>query len=103
MQYACCLNGDQDRSSLQPRTYPPRFGQRVSALYERFCTKREAYPPEWDSDTMNILKAKEVFAMVSWESDDLWEDAGLKDVFCYLRGSKSLVLGDWRPYFPTTI
>lgn len=40
--------------------------------------------------------------MLSWEGDT-WDDAGLRDMFYYLRGSKSLQLGKWRPLFPTTV
>lgn len=39
----------------------------------------------------------------NWEVER-WEDAKLVEVFCYLRGSKSLCLNDeWRNVLPTSV
>ena len=85
---------------LRPRTYPPRFGLRVAKYHTRFCAQREAFRPELVDMTTPLPK---LFSLLQWEPVDIWEDAGLLDLFCYLRGSKSLDLGEWKPLFPTTI
>lgn len=81
------------------RTYPPRFGLRLVHLYPRFCQKKEALPvsnePIEDSFTL--------FSKVEW--GDWWDfhSANMQSVFVYLRGSKDLELGEWRPLFPSHI
>ena len=81
------------------RTYPPRFGLRLVHLYPRFCQKKEALPvptePTEDSFTL--------FSKVEW--GDWWDShsANMRSVFAYLRGSKDLELGEWRPLFPNHI
>lgn len=37
------------------------------------------------------------------EWGDLWDDANMVSVLCYLRGGRSLHLGDWRPLFPAEL
>ena len=72
---------------------------RIAKYYDRFCFKREAL---WSTTDTSNLTAKQIFDRMPWDEDD-WDDAGLKDLFLYLRGAKGLELGDWRPYFPTNI
>ena len=82
------------------RTYPPKFARRIAKYYKKFCSKREAV---WEDADSVELTAQQVMNLSSWE-DDVWEDAGLPELFIYLRGSKSLNLSaDWRPFFPTSI
>jgi hypothetical protein len=68
--------------------------------YQKFCTQREAFRSE-DVDLETPLQ--DLFGLLDWEPEDMWEDAKMLSLFKYLRGSKSLNLGDWRPWFPTTL
>jgi hypothetical protein len=72
---------------------------RIAKYYDRFCFKREAL---WSTTDTSNLTAKQIFDRMPWDEDG-WDDAGLKDLFLYLRGAKGLELGEWRPYFPTNI
>ena len=83
-----------------PRTYPPAFAFRVAKFYTAWCAEREALTPEMN--LQNHSTWEDILSMLSWEGDT-WDDAGLRDMFYYLRGSKSLQLGKWRPLFPTTV
>ena len=87
------------RMPLQLRTYPPRFALRIAKFYSRFISKCEALQPI-DSAAPNT--AQDILSSFTWEGDQ-WNDAGLVDLFCYLRGSTGLTLGKWRPCFPTHI
>ena len=50
------------------------------------------------------MNSSDVFGLISWEEEDTWwSDANLVDVIYYLRGSKQLELGDWRPHFPSSM
>ena len=79
--------------------YPPRFALRIAKYYDRFCKNSQ---PLWSQFELPALSSMDVFQSMSWE-DDTWDDAGLIEAFLYLRGSKGLELGDWRPLLPTTV
>ena len=82
------------------RTYPPRFAMRIAKYFSRLCRTREALPS--DPEGFSPLTGREIFLLLDWESNT-WDDADLASTLLYLRGSKSLNLGDWRPLFPTSI
>ncbi|CAL1131372.1 unnamed protein product [Cladocopium goreaui] len=84
------------------QTYPPRFALRLAKYYGRFISNREALPPELLCEDAPSTSTERILNICDWD-DDTWSDAGLDDLFCYLRGSKSLQLGEWRPLFPTHI
>ena len=78
------------------RTYPPRFGKHVRRLYPRFIKEREV---QWDlSEQVLNQDIESFFGSLEW--GDLWHDAEMTNVLAYLRGSRHLHLGHWRPYFP---
>ena len=81
------------------RTYPPRFALRIGKYFNRFVSTKQALD-EIPSDTPS--SAKEVLMKLTW-CQDAWHDAGLPHLFCYLRGAKSLELGDWRQFLPSRI
>ena len=85
---------------LHLRIYPPRFAIRIAKCYTRFCRNCQAFPPGADDV---VLDAKEILELSPWDGDDRWDDAGLRGVFLYLRGSKGLALGSMREAFPDTI
>ena len=78
------------------RTYPPGFGRWLCKLHPRFLSER-AVNPEID-ERVSMQSLRSFFARLAW--DDLWEDAGMISCLSYLRGSKSLHIGDWRELFP---
>jgi hypothetical protein len=43
----------------------------------------------------------QIFENCQW--NDWWDDACMKSVIYYLRASKDLELGEWRPLFPTEL
>ena len=58
-------------------------------------------PREIDSLTMDTFQ---ILRLINVDlEDDQWTDAKLIDAFLYLRGSKSLELGEWRQVLPTSI
>ena len=83
------------------RTYPPRFARRVAKYYNRFCTQRVGHcPKEIEDATMTTFQ---IINLINLDKeDDQWTDAKLIDAFLYLRGSKSLDLGEWRQVLPTS-
>ena len=83
------------------RTYPPRFARRVAKYYNRFCTQRVGHcPKEIEDPTMTTFQ---IINLINLDKeDDQWTDAKLIDAFLYLRGSKSLDLGEWRQVLPTS-
>ena len=84
------------------RSYPPRFGLKLVRLHHRFIMKKEALPlPPASAELLPDSGAFALFRQLDW--NDWWEDANMKSVFCYLRGSKSLELNEWRPLFPTHV
>lgn len=86
---------------LNLRTYPPRFGQRIAKFYDIFCNSRVAYPSECDADNRSAL---DILYSINWGKPHLLDEhAQLDTCFLYLRGSKGLDLGDWRPAFPTSL
>lgn len=83
-----------------PREYPPHFGLRLVKLLPHLIKSRSmppAVPP-----SLAEMDTQAFFDGLSWESD-LWEDAKLVEVLQYLRGNKSLIIGQWRPSFPTAL
>ena len=91
---------DAASSRLLLRTYPPRFALRIAKYFTRLCRTREALPS--DPEGGSLLTSREIFLLLDWESNT-WDDAELASALLYLRGSKSLNLGDWRSLFPTSI
>lgn len=85
-------------SPLPPllRTYPPRFGKFLQKLHPRLLKERVV---EWDlpSEVLN-QDLHSFFASQDW--GDLWTDANMVSVLCYLRGSIHLHLGQCRDLFP---
>ena len=94
--HACCI---YICTVVYLRTYPPRFALRIAKYFDRFIERKEALP---QNQTYALTTAKDVFKVLTWDKDP-WHDAGLVDLFLYLRGSKSLNLGDWRELMPTHI
>ena len=84
------------------RTYPPRFARRVAKYYNRFCGQRVGHcPGEIEDSTMTTF---EILRLVNLDvDDDQWTDAKVVDAFLYLRGSKSLELGEWRQVLPISV
>jgi hypothetical protein len=84
------------------RTYPPRFAKRVTKYYKRFCTQGNGhFPPEADD---GVLTSFQILALLQEQTEnDLWLDAQLMESFMYLRGSKSLELGELRQVLPSSI
>ena len=84
------------------RTYPPRFAKRVTKYYKRFCTQGNGhFPPEADD---GVLTTFQILALLEGQTEnDLWLDAQLIETFMYLRGSKSLKLGELRQVLPSSI
>ena len=82
------------------RTYPPRFGRKLVRLHPKFCRERVV---DWSGipDGVEQQSLQAFFRSLEW--GDLWEDARMVSVLAYIRGSKSLQLGDWRPFFPTEL
>lgn len=88
------LNVDWNHS-IDPRHYPPRFGIRIAALYDDFCSSRAF----WEVDPeLEKTPLKTFFSILEW--DDLWPDANMVSVLAWLRGNKHLQLGTWREVFP---
>ena len=85
--------------SLHLRTYPPKFGMKVTRLHGRFCSKKEALPKSAFSEPVG--DGLKLFSQLEW--GDWWECANMKSVFLYLRGSNDLELGEWRDLFPTHV
>ena len=86
----------------KPRSYPPSFGLKMAKLYNRFLASKPfvfgiAMNPEMPNLGMDL------FAQMSWDEVDWWNDANMESVFRYLRASKSLRLGSYRSLFPTEI
>ncbi|CAL1140558.1 unnamed protein product [Cladocopium goreaui] len=86
----------------QTQTYPPRFAKRVTKYYKRFCTQGNGhFPPEADD---GVLTSFQILALLQEQTEnDLWLDAQLMESFMYLRGSKSLELGELRQVLPSSI
>ena len=83
------------------RTYPPRFGLHLASLFDKLVNSR-CDPPEIPV-YLASMPLPAFFESLSWESD-LWEDAFLVDVLCYIRGNRSMDLGPtWRPLFPEAL
>lgn len=82
------------------RTYPPRFAAKLARLYPRFCSRRTLWFGT-ELEESNWELGLRLFATMCWETTDWWNDAALKSVFAYLRGSRDLRLGSMRHLFPT--
>ena len=79
------------------RVYTMRFAWNVIRVLPRL--QRDACrQPAKCPDGLDI---HQVFASLD---QDLWLDAGMDSVLCYLKGNKALnVPADWRPWLPTVI
>ena len=87
------------------RAYPPRFGLKMVKLLPRFCRTRPTFfGTPLDEEDVNL--GVHLFNSLSWSCShdaEWWPDARLESVFRYLRGSKGLHLGSFRPMLPTHI
>ncbi|CAK9057773.1 unnamed protein product [Durusdinium trenchii] len=84
----------------KPETYPPKFGDRVSDLHEKFCSERTHLP----TLPAELLQEELVafFRGKTW--GDLWDDANMYHCLRYLRGCTRLCLSDaWRAVFPSKL
>lgn len=88
------LNGSNLTAQL--RTYPPKFGMKMTSLHQRFLDELEPPPPL--PERVQLESCRDLFQQLPF--DDLWWDADMPLVVKYLRGNNSLNLESWRELFP---
>lgn len=70
--------------NAQPRNYPPRFGLQLVSLFENLLADKSGAPQA----PSKIPSAEATFS--STKFCDLWEEADMVSVCCWLRGSKNI-------------
>ena len=87
--------------SVNPRTYPMKFGQKIAELVPSLICTAEG-KPVFTAELRATTNVKELFGSMPW--GDQWHDAGMPAVVQYLKGNRNLrVPADWTPYLPTSL